>query len=60
MDPNSEGWIRKDRRTWLQKFSANIIMQGCTPKHVGFIMDGNRRFAKKCSQEKIHGHKKGY
>jgi len=53
-------WIRKDERTWVQKLCANVLSQGPLPKHVGFILDGNRRFAKKLSVEKIEGHSKGF
>ena len=32
--------------TWIQRFAMKIICSGETPKHVAFIMDGNRRYAK--------------
>ena len=55
-------WIRdtKDKRTWLQKFCANVLKTGPIPKHVAFIMDGNRRFAKKNSMDRANGHLMGF
>jgi len=53
-------WIREDNRTWIQKLSANVLSKGPLPRHVGFILDGNRRFAVKSSVPKIQGHIKGF
>jgi len=53
-------WVRKDERTRLQKFCATILREGPIPKHVGFIMDGNRRFAKKEDVPNIEGHSRGF
>ena len=53
-------WVREDERSWVQKIAGNIMKKGPIPKHVGFIMDGNRRFALKSSVPKIEGHLKGY
>jgi ditrans,polycis-polyprenyl diphosphate synthase len=53
-------WIREDERTWIQKFCGNVLKQGPIPKHVGFIMDGNRRYAKKADVTKIEGHTRGF
>ena len=52
-------WIREDERTWFQKLCMNILRQGPLPKHIGFIMDGNRRYAQKARVAKLDGHLKG-
>lgn len=33
---------------------------GPMPKHIAFIMDGNRRYAKKCQVERQEGHSQGF
>ncbi len=55
-------WIRdtKDKRSWLQQFCANVLKSGSVPKHVAFIMDGNRRYAKKNSMDRAEGHLMGF
>ncbi|RHZ86132.1 hypothetical protein Glove_54g35 [Diversispora epigaea] len=37
-----------------------ILRQGPIPKHIGFIMDGNRRYAKKNNKKIIEGHQMGF
>ncbi|XP_071801029.1 dehydrodolichyl diphosphate synthase complex subunit DHDDS-like [Asterias amurensis] len=50
----------KVQKTWLQSFCTRVLKTGPVPKHVAFIMDGNRRFAKKKSVEKAEGHLMGF
>lgn len=42
-----------------RKFIVNILKNGPIPKHIAFIMDGNRRFSKKKSEHSEHGHRSG-
>lgn len=53
-------WFIEDRRTWSQKFFANIIKSGPLPKHIAIIMDGNRRYARMNNLKKIQGHVSGF
>lgn len=43
----------------LQKLSVKVLSQGPIPKHVGFILDGNRRWAKENSIPIKNAHDKG-
>ncbi|XP_039663042.1 dehydrodolichyl diphosphate synthase complex subunit DHDDS [Perca fluviatilis] len=53
-------WIREGELNLLEKISANILKAGPMPKHVAFIMDGNRRFARKKNMERQEGHMQGF
>lgn len=46
--------------TWIQNFCARIVRRGRIPRHVAFIMDGNRRYAVKKQVMKLEGHSKGF
>ncbi|XP_071494705.1 dehydrodolichyl diphosphate synthase complex subunit DHDDS-like [Diadema antillarum] len=48
------------QKTWLQSCCLRILKCGPVPQHVAFIMDGNRRFAKKQSVQTIEGHSLGF
>jgi len=37
-----------------------ILSMGPVPSHIAFIMDGNRRYAKKRNMEEGDGHKAGF
>lgn len=43
-----------------KEFLANILKAGPIPRHISFVMDGNRRFAKKHNQEAPEGHNAGF
>ncbi|EPS62793.1 cis-prenyltransferase, partial [Genlisea aurea] len=49
---------------WLFRFLCRcvfcVLQMGPIPEHIAFIMDGNRRFAKKLNLEEGEGHKAGY
>ncbi|XP_076636719.1 dehydrodolichyl diphosphate synthase subunit [Colletes latitarsis] len=53
-------WIRDSTLNWFQLLAIKILRTGHIPKHVAFIMDGNRRYASKNGMEKIEGHTKGF
>ncbi|XP_025918251.1 dehydrodolichyl diphosphate synthase complex subunit DHDDS isoform X3 [Apteryx mantelli] len=53
-------WIREGELTIIERFCGNIIKAGPMPKHVAFIMDGNRRYAQKCHVERQQGHSQGF
>lgn len=46
--------------TWTQNIASRILKSGVIPKHVAFIMDGNRRYANKANIERSDGHKHGF
>ena len=53
-------WIRDSTLNWIQRLAVKIVKSGQIPRHVAFIMDGNRRYANKKNVEKVEGHTKGY
>lgn len=53
-------WIIENSLTYFQKFCVNVIKSGEVPKHIAFIMDGNRRFACKQNVDRLEGHTKGF
>ncbi|KAM4601491.1 dehydrodolichyl diphosphate synthase complex subunit DHDDS [Polymixia lowei] len=53
-------WIREGELNLIERLSANILKAGPMPKHVAFIMDGNRRFARKKNVERQEGHTQGF
>lgn len=48
------------QKTWFQSFCLRVLKCGPVPQHVAFIMDGNRRFARKKSVHTIEGHSLGF
>ncbi|XP_050460660.1 dehydrodolichyl diphosphate synthase complex subunit DHDDS [Cataglyphis hispanica] len=53
-------WIRERTLNWFQLLALKIIRTGHVPKHVAFIMDGNRRYANKQKVAGIEGHVRGF
>lgn len=53
-------WIRDNTLNWFQLVCVNVIKAGNVPRHIAFIMDGNRRYAKKNNVLKAEGHTKGF
>ena len=50
----------KCKRSWTERLAISVLRAGRVPKHVAFIMDGNRRYAKKLQVERLEGHAKGF
>lgn len=53
-------WIKEHTLNWFQFLALKIMRTGRVPRHVAFIMDGNRRYANKKHVAKVEGHTKGY
>ena len=53
-------WLQKSKKSWLHTSCEYILKTGPIPRHVAFIMDGNRRFANKNSLECAQGHIMGF
>lgn len=53
-------WLVDSSLTFFQKFWMNVLKCGPIPRHIAFIMDGNRRFATKTHVQKSEGHSKGF
>lgn len=51
---------KKTSQSWVHRVCQKILKSGPIPKHVAFIMDGNRRFAVKNHMERAEGHFKGF
>ena len=46
--------------SFFERMICKIMSHGNVPKHVAFIMDGNRRYATKLGKKKIEGHQYGF
>jgi len=46
--------------SWLQRLAIAVLRTGALPRHVAFIMDGNRRFARHKGSATIEGHRGGF
>lgn len=44
----------------LRELLIGALQQGPMPKHIAFVMDGNRRFAKHHRIETVEGHNLGF
>ncbi|KAA0702635.1 Dehydrodolichyl diphosphate synthase complex subunit DHDDS [Triplophysa tibetana] len=53
-------WIRETELSLIERLTANILKAGPMPRHVAFIMDGNRRYAQKRHVERQEGHTQGF
>jgi len=55
-------WVKEEQYNygWLESLFIKILKCGAIPRHVAFIMDGNRRYAERHQLEKIQGHSEGF
>ena len=55
-------WIKEQpyEYSWWESLCVKLLRCGSIPKHVAFIMDGNRRYAKRLGVDKIQGHSQGF
>ncbi|XP_034945444.1 dehydrodolichyl diphosphate synthase complex subunit DHDDS [Chelonus insularis] len=53
-------WIKENTSNILQLCAMKIIKNGPIPRHVAFIMDGNRRYADKKRFNSLKGHTDGF
>lgn len=57
------GWGRARSRSglkWWEQLACTVVRAGPVPRHVAFIMDGNRRFARERGWLVETGHRHGY
>ncbi len=54
----SQGLVETAYRAYEKKL-LGIIKKGEIPRHIGIIMDGNRRFARELWMEPVKGHERG-
>lgn len=57
---SSSGFTQPYSGGWFETLICGIIKRGDIPKHIAFIMDGNRRYADKTKINKSDGHKEGF
>jgi len=48
------------RLRWYHKLLSHTLRCGPIPHHVAFVMDGNRRFARRFNNAAMAGHERGY
>lgn len=46
--------------SFLSRLYLAVLASGPIPKHVAFVMDGNRRFARLRNRQVVHGHEQGF
>ncbi len=53
-------WLRTKVTTKARDILLKVLASGPTPKHVAFIMDGNRRYARLNHMAIKDGHSEGF
>jgi len=54
------GWIHSKIISKTQEIVLSVLAAGPIPKHVAFVMDGNRRYARRCHKQILQGHAEGF
>ena len=54
------GWLRAKADDYVQRIVIRILAAGPVPKHVAFVMDGNRRYARSKHMRVQEGHSDGF
>lgn len=44
----------------LTRLLLRMLAAGPIPQHIGFVMDGNRRFARQRNRHVLEGHSEGF
>ncbi|KAL3820171.1 hypothetical protein ACJIZ3_006076 [Penstemon smallii] len=57
---NKASQLCEDLCTFIRRCILSVLTVGPVPRHIAFIMDGNRRYAKNRNLEDGAGHKLGY
>ncbi len=52
-------WLQRQVATTARNFLLSVLAAGPIPKHVGFVMDGNRRYARRKHQPVQQGTQRG-
>jgi ditrans,polycis-polyprenyl diphosphate synthase len=52
-------WVAESALANIRGFLLNALRRGPIPKHIAFIMDGNRRYAKEHGLAIAEGHRAG-
>ena len=47
-------------KTWLIHVLLDILATGPMPRHIAFVMDGNRRYARRLGKQGKEGHSHGF
>ena len=53
-------WVYTSLRRRIERIALAILAAGPIPRHVAFIMDGNRRYARGRHMEAFRGHVEGF
>lgn len=53
-------WLRNKLYDKVQDILLWVLAAGPIPKHVAFVMDGNRRYARSKNKYVIEGHSEGF